>query len=229
MFSRPAGGGPPRRRRRARGAGSGLEILATLVALFATHAIITTNFDAPAVSGIAWLWRLHLFTVQTALTTLVAVCSLLLVRRQFVMGTRPYLTITSGRRRDSETGLPEGADKLWWQANLRNVGPGMALIKSSRYLVVLAGAPDEPAEVDAAQLRIMLAQGGSISRQHFTISHLSAGTAFAPAQCFVMFEADAQCLAQLIRLDLSLEYEGILGDLFTREISLIPSDRSQPA
>ena len=177
----------------------------------------------------AWLWRLELLNVQTAVTTLVAVCSLILVRRQFVLGTRPYLTITSGRRSESQTGLVDSPRNVWWQATLRNVGPGMAVIRASYYRVAFAGASNLIQQVDAMVVREMLKEDASIASERVTLSHLSAGTALAPGQTLVMFEAEADCVAQIARLELCLEYEGILGDIFAREVPLLPSSRTKTA
>lgn len=221
MPDRATVGGPQRRLRGPRGAGAGLHALALAVGVLALHAILTGNLATPEDPRLAWMWELNLFTVPAALTTLVAVVSLLMVRRQFVMGTRPYLTITSVRCRESKTGL---ADGTWWQATLHNVGPGTAVMSASRFRVALARTPHHSTEIDASAVRVLLADCGSVSGKHFGITHLSSGFAFGPGQTLVMFEGGMQCLDLLARLELRLEYEGMLGDLFARDISLLPSD-----
>src|SRR4028119_434629 len=73
------------------------------------------------------VWRFEILSLNESLMLLIGLLTLVVVHKQFVLAMRPYLIVESGLSHESEMAI--NAAKKFWNVKLRNVGPGLAILK----------------------------------------------------------------------------------------------------
>jgi len=105
--------------------------------------------------------------------------------------------------------------------NIKNVGSGIALIRSVKYRVV---PPNENKEYDHSYDDVIetIAQEGYENRKDFVLLEFSNGFALSPKDEKSILEVPISNYLKGKTLDIKIEFEGFLGDRYCKEIFCIP-------
>lgn len=162
--------------------------------------------------------------VKVASTLLIGLLSLLYVRRQFAYAMRPIAEYRSWESSSSHFGLQSvGAGQRFLIVHLFNVGAGPMLVRNARYRVAFDGAEagvyGEFIVVFDELFRRELRSGREI-----VIVNVGKGTAMESRGQRPVFEMSLEgSTARLpTSLDVRLEFEGVLGDRYVKEMFYIP-------
>jgi hypothetical protein len=203
--------------------GISVGLLILVASILAIFAFVKANFTTAEMQT-HLPWRLTLLSFNEALTLLIALLGLSIVRRQFAMGTRPFLIYTSYNTKESLFVLhPQSTPARIWKVVLKNVGPGLAIINSVRYRLTFQGEPTshEFALVGETLIK-QLDTAGIHMGTHFDLILFSAGAPLGAGSEIVMFEILPEVMNRLSVLDVEITFSGTLGDRFLKEIFLIP-------
>ncbi|MBK6278272.1 MAG: hypothetical protein IPG64_06070 [Haliea sp.] len=170
---------------------------------------------------------------DNAFTLFTATVGLAIALQQWAASVRPYLSHTAAPRQNEHGSAlyvatpPSSPHPLSWKVALRNVGGGPAIFRKVHFELCLpataAEAKRAAASYDSADaLAEALGAAGLSFGTDFYLYNVSPGGALAPLAETALFEL-AICKSHAIStLDIHLEFEGLLGDRFTKTVNCIP-------
>lgn len=156
-------------------------------------------------------------------TVLMGALSLLYVRKQFSFGMRPIADYRSWEESSSHLGLGrKDAEQRFFSVHLANVGAGPMLVRRAEYRAgptLPPGAYSDFRSAISEVNRLGLRMGRDIS-----VINLGVGTAMESRGERPVFEVDLGSSAvRLLKVfDVRIEFEGLLGDLYVKELFYVP-------
>jgi len=158
-------------------------------------------------------------------TMLMGALSLVYVRRQFALGMRPIIDYRSWQSADSEFGLIDKGDgQKVFVVQIVNVGSGPLIVTSTAYRA-LFGNDSMPDYSGFGDVRRVLIQRGLQFGREVLVINLGEGTALESRGERIVFEMllSAAASSQIRRFDVCIEFEGLLGDLYRKEMFYVPT------
>ncbi|MGW7531285.1 hypothetical protein [Amycolatopsis sp. NPDC054798] len=202
-------------------------LLLAVTAVLAVREILHATLGRTA--GMDWLLRPELLGVGPSVSLLVGALTLLLVRNQFALGLRPFISYHSGwLKSNSGTVYLAEAEGPIWAVTARNAGSGIGVIRNVRITVACAdsstfsGTHDET--VAFLRERCDLEQN-----REYALSKLSPGGVFASGDEIRLFELTHGSRCLFSEFTVSVEFEGTLRDAYAKNIFCIPPSGIPPA
>lgn len=173
------------------------------------------------------LWNLKLLSGSMSVKILVLLLGLLLTKWSLELGFRPIL-IYSGNvvKNPNKPFINDNinSNDLFWSVTVQNVGSGIALIRRVKYRCSKSNA-DIPQYKEAAfELRRKLDEIGFKDKRDYALSTISTGFALPCKGEIHLFEIPLKNLSKIKLLDIQLEFEGLLGQKYRKEIFCIPRE-----
>lgn len=206
-------------------------LLAACFLLF-LFAFLQSNLAALRLKDTAFgdsaLWELSLLDVKAALTVLITVLSLLYARNQFEYGLRPLLDYRIQRTAKSIYNLGSGSDRNSYMAvKLANPGGGVAIARRVQYTLT---TKDKSAldKLSFIELTDQLKKLSLLQHEDYDLTNISRGWMLGPNEERTILELnlsnqDKKSKIELIeRLDIHVEFEGLLKDAYAKDIYCIP-------
>lgn len=170
---------------------------------------------------------LKILDTNTAASLFVTLIGAILVRHQFAPGLRPRLTYGSSHTTKNH---PETIDESCevWQVVLHNAGSGSAIFNSIRFRIGIDAinlADYSKSHKDIVQ---ELADIGLIRDHYYWLVNISKGSTLSPKEDWPIFEIKASKIHLIKQLDATVQFQGLLGDKYNRELFLIPRTQTTP-
>ncbi|MGH3869735.1 MAG: hypothetical protein ACRDQ4_27275 [Pseudonocardiaceae bacterium] len=175
----------------------------------------------------SWLLGADLVGIGPSVSLLVGALTLLIVRNQFALGLRPYISyrsrwVTQG---DDVVFLTSAAPPVW-TVTAKNVGPGLGVIRdvraSVKCITVKEGEPHRFSGTINDLVRFLLGECGLELNRQYAITLLSPGAAIASGDEVRVFELITSASDKVEELVFDVEIEGALKDIFYKAIFCIP-------
>jgi len=168
------------------------------------------------------IWKIKILDSNTATVLLVGLLTIFFIRKQLAYGLRPYLDYRCQQIGSSVYALDQfQKEKIFWSTSLSNVGLGLAIIKKAYYRVSfeknIIGKYNTSLEVIDS-----MKKKGIVIGHDFDIIFFSEGWSLGSKEERRIFEIVMSKSIDIFCLDIKLEFEGILGDRYTKEIYCIP-------
>jgi hypothetical protein len=168
------------------------------------------------------LWSLQVLDNKSSATLIIGLLSLSFINRQLLLAYRPFLNYRCQQSSTSTFALVgDGNNGNTWKISLQNVGSGTAVVVGSRYRVGTKGG--EPAvyeDYDHAMGRLV--SYGFTNGVDFVVRYFSHGWSLAGKDDCIIAEIALQKALELDRLDVEVEFKGLLGDRYVKEMFCIP-------
>jgi hypothetical protein len=164
----------------------------------------------------ASLREFKLLDVNSALTLLVALLTLVAVRQQYLATLKPYLTYASQRVSKGEQGREDDG----WKVEMWNVGTGVAIIQQTVYRLVTESGESCGLDHDAAKNE--LSKLGWAEGSTYQLPRFSTGFVLGPEHRISVFEIGHDALRQIRALDLEVIFASRSGEQYRKDIFLIP-------
>jgi hypothetical protein len=169
------------------------------------------------------LWKVQIWDNQTTATVIIGLVTLAFVSRQITLGYRPFFNYKCQQTRDSLYALIVRGESgtRYWNVTLQNVGSGPAIVRKSWYRVRF----DQTMIAEYAEYEDVmnsLASKGFINGQDCIVTFLSDGWSLAAKSDFTIVELVLEKALKISALDIKVEFEGLLGDRYIKEIFCIP-------
>jgi hypothetical protein len=172
-----------------------------------------------------WL-RPVLLGVGPSVTLLVAVISLLTIRRQLALANRPYLTYTTRwLQPDEPSRMLLGTAARVWVAAVRNAGPGTAVICEAKYRAQLKLSAGPPVEIPLCPyegFRQQMTAHGKYSAADTALVWLGRNSAIEPGGLLRICEFASSVQDWLVQLDVEVRYRSLLGNDYFTTIRCVP-------
>jgi len=218
--------GPQKEIRRVLSAATFLKVLVGIVCLLFVQSVVRENHpelrQSPFTSLPARLLSIQILDNKSAATLLVGLISVAFINRQVTLAYRPVFNYRSQQTSTSTFALPKSQDNgNFWAVSLQNVSSGPAIaVKSSYRAVFGVDGPGEYGPYDDVIRK--LTAGGLTNGQTFVIRPISRGWCLAAKDECIIFEAALPSALGLHSLDIKIEFQGLLGDEYTKEVFCIP-------
>jgi hypothetical protein len=161
--------------------------------------------------------NLNFIDLDKLLTITLTVLGLIIARNNIAHGMRPYIVYECKRGKPIE--LKHFSNVL--SVHIKNVGSGIALIRSIKYRMVSDGGKSEYSK-NYDDIIAITSQQGYINRRHFILLEISNGFALSPKDEKCVFETPISNYLNDKAFDIMVEFEGFLGDRYEKEIFCIP-------
>lgn len=176
----------------------------------------TTQWDP------AWLWTAPIVDASTAATLTLGFLGLLGIRRQFQIGLRPLitydrLTVTASTRHVASI---DDHDAI--VVTLTNTGLGPAVITNVRYNLRLADSGVVFESAVAQELREFLSTVGMHDRDDYVVTAFGRGATIGRDSTRLVGEFPSPFLRRVEDLVLTIDFQGLLGDRYTKRIECVP-------
>lgn len=172
---------------------------------------------------------------RTSLTILAGFVSLIFVREQFAQGLRPFLTYSCYRSKKNDKSLDfnhfkisgfekeqDSYDKeVLFKTSLDNIGGGLAIMRKVEYRLSF----DKGKVGDFcsfSDVKTKMYENGLEFNKDYWISSFSKGWSIAKEKEVVIFEIPLIKSHKIQCLDILFEYEGLLGDIYEKQVYCIP-------
>jgi len=165
-----------------------------------------------------WPWNVNLLGVPTTASLLVATLLAWIARDQYARSIAPTLRYVS-----QWVDRPEELDLLGRrcrQVEIRNAGPGTLVVTGIRWHVATGGPTSVIGSIEG--LRGLLTELRLEDGRDYVLSNFSAGTALSPGEETLYFECQESALESFTVFDADFAFESLLGDQFSRQVSLLP-------
>lgn len=179
--------------------------------------IIKINLDPGVIKQ--WPWRFNLLDISTCATLAGIVAGLLLTRAQFARSIRPAIGWRAWEVKKSNY-LVDSA----WTVYLYNHGPGNCQVNKARYSYALTDRP--PSGWKTWDMTVEeLADMGMMRNRDYYLEDIGVGFSI-PVAAVLLEDSElaaftSACLAKLSSLDVMLEIEDALGDIYARTIECL--------
>jgi hypothetical protein len=185
-----------------------------ILGLNLTWDLIKINLDSEVIRQ--WPWRLNLLDVPTSATLVGIIAGLLLARAQFSKSMSPAIGWW-GYEVKKSTHIPDAA----WSVYLHNYGPGNCRVTKVQYSYSLTDHPDSGWKTWDEVLEELASVGIRRSRDYH-LRGIGVGAIF-PVDSSSRDETELaaftkDCLTKLSTMDVALEVEDALGDIYGRTI-----------
>nr|WTB11957.1 hypothetical protein OG546_49140 [Streptomyces antimycoticus]WTB12177.1 hypothetical protein OG546_50390 [Streptomyces antimycoticus] len=173
------------------------------------------------------LSRVGSIGVGPAVSFFVGALTLLVVRNQFALGLRPFLSYSSKwveSRNESVylTRAPGGV----WTVDVRNSGSGIGIIRAVSIMVSCDGSPEFSGDYEEV-VNYLQSCGLQLNRE-YAISKISPGGVLAKDGEVRIFELTHGASTKFDTLTVSVEFEGALKDTYSKMIYCIPPQGLPP-
>ncbi len=168
-----------------------------------------------------YLLRFPLLDLRAAVTLFVSFVALAVGREQFALGLRPYLSYSN----INPTAEERKANKKSFRVVVRNEGTGLAVIHNVSYVLRLKDRAVESILQHETLVKRLKDDAGLEERRHYELPRFSAGATIGKDKerdVFTLIDRLVGDLAPLLALDIKLQYRGLLGDLYEKQIYCIP-------
>jgi hypothetical protein len=193
-------------------------VVTAVAGILLVYEVVRANVSAKHQQD--WPWNLHLLGIPTTAAVLIAALLALLARDQYARSVAPILRYVSQWVVEPET-LTTPANR-YRQVIIRNAGPGTAIVVGAVWDVA-GGEATYPRHVTSlTDLRSLLEELKLTDGIDYTITNYSPGTALAPGEERLYFEATDAAMAKFSVFGASFEFESLLGDGFEKAMSLLP-------
>ncbi|MEA5364692.1 hypothetical protein VA596_34530 [Amycolatopsis sp., V23-08] len=201
-------------------------LLLTFTATLAVREICRAALGSHATA--IWVLKVELVGVGPSVTFLVGSLSLLLVRNQFALGLRPFISYNSRWMPSHEDSvyLTEAEGPIW-SVTIRNSGSGLALIRRVTLSVQAAGATEFFGIHEEVTDHLLTSCQLKLNRD-YALSKLSPGGVLSPGNEVRIFELTEQSGSEFDNLSIVVEFEGALKDMFIKKIICIPPSGLPP-
>jgi hypothetical protein len=167
-------------------------------------------------------WRIELLNAPTAATLFLFVLLAGIAREEHAGTRMAALEVESGFEKSPErlvTG--RNADEEFWQARIRNCGPGTGVITALRWKV---RADREAPYIELPEIELLHSQLGNfhLRSDDYAIDNFSVGTVFVPGCERLYFECTRLALTQLAELIVVVDVTSELGEKTVRALPLLP-------
>lgn len=169
------------------------------------------------------LLSFKILDTNTAASLFVTLIGAILVRHQFALGIRPAVNYTSANVTKNYPVTSNTPCELW-QVVLHNAGSGTAILNSIRFRIGIDGIDRGEYSKSHKEVVEALAEIGLVRDQDYSLANVSAGSTLAPRESRTLFEIKASKLQLIKQLDASIQFKGVLGDKYGRELFLIPRE-----
>ncbi|OGS05387.1 MAG: hypothetical protein A3G41_00660 [Elusimicrobia bacterium RIFCSPLOWO2_12_FULL_59_9] len=171
----------------------------------------------------SWLWATEILSPNVAASLLIGIISLGWAQAQFAASVKPFLTYSCLFHNAPVTAL-ESASKKIFRVTIQNPGMGLAIVHNMTYRI---GVAPNRARSDAPKLEYCDAIKELESHKFkygkdFVLGQMSFGAVIAPKDSLVVAEFPLEMAQSLPQCDIEIEFEGILGDIYSKEIYCIP-------
>lgn len=197
-----------------------LGVLAVLV----LQAIIHENFSF-STWPLSPFWKLNLLKVTDALKVSATVGAALVAWQQVRLNVTPRLMYFCRPMDESDVGLTVESGKVIWRCGVKNVGAGAAIINRCSYWISFslpentAPLPYTLSYLDAVSL---LREKGLEPGRDYGLMRYTGGAVIGSQVEQTIFEAGKEALDLLRGVDVKLEYQGVLGGRYEKEVFAIP-------
>jgi hypothetical protein len=187
--------------------------------LLTVYALLIDNQD---LLHLPWLKRpVKLLDAKTACTLFATFLGMLLIRNQFIIGSKPRLIYSSSKVKPGKH--PEfDSNKICRQVKLVNAGLGAASFSKYEFRMGLDSTGDTQPFVDFASIIQKLQAAGFILDKDYFLTNITSGGAMSSKEEKVIFELVLPPAHQLVQLDLRITFEGYIGGRYVKDIFLIP-------
>lgn len=169
------------------------------------------------------LLSFKILDTNTAASLFVTLIGAILVRHQFALGIRPAVNYTSATITKNYPVTSSVPCELW-QVVLHNAGSGTAIFNSIRFRISVDAIYRGEYSKSHKEVVKALAEIGLVRDQDYSLANISRGSTLAPRESRAIFELKASKLHLIKQLDASIQFQGLLGDKYGRELFLIPRD-----
>lgn len=198
-----------------------LNMLIVVVTLILIHALIRENFYEHFKETYI-LIQYKIIDINSSITLLVGLLGLWVVRHQLSMGFRPYLGYTSFHSKTSNFSLPNDANEELWVVTIINEGTGLAIINRCSYRMSLKGEQPQDYEYTYCEMIEQLEKKNFIQGRDYILVQISKGASLGPHSEQRVFEMPIDKAMEFSAIDIKIDFEGLMGDRFTKEIFCIP-------
>lgn len=198
-----------------------LGILILVTCLLFIQALLHDNAKLLALPAASILWSIEILDNKSSVTLLIGLLSIGFISRQLSLGYRPFFNYKCQQTRLSGYALRTSIDKFW-SVTLQNVGSGPALVSGSFYRVSSdLNSLGDYKNYDAAMTS--LGDLGFTNGKDCVVTFLSNGWSLAAKSEFIIAELElTKTIDKLQALDIKVEFSGLLGDTYIKEIYCIP-------
>lgn len=196
-----------------------LSVLTSIFFILTIYSILQTNSELFNLRETRWLY-IKILDTSTSATLFVTLLGALLVRHQFALGILPRINYTSAITTKHDTRNTNVSFETW-RVEIRNTGLGSAIINHSEYLIELSIA-NETKSKSFADIIVELGKIDLVHGKDYWLGKMSSGFSLSPKDEFLVFEIKTEHIPKLNRLDMTLYFQGQLGDKYLREIRFIP-------
>ena len=221
--------GPQKEIRRSLSTNRFLMILIAIALVLFLQSVAHDNYQRLKFPGVlSGIWSMQILDNKSAATMIIGLLSLAFVNRQVILAYRPFLNYRSQKTNSSTFALgKESNAKEFWVVKLQNVGSGPAIVTQSLYRVsATPGILGKYEEYDGALRNLTAA--GLTNGEDFVLRFLSHGWALAARDECILGELNLPKAMNVYALDIRVEFKGLLGDTYTKEIYCIPRNGIYP-
>ena len=199
-----------------------LFFLVVIAVLLFLQAVAHDNYQrlniTPFWLGSIDIWSIQILDNKSSATIIVGLLGLAFVNRQVVLAYRPFLNYRSQKTSSSTFALRQDANnKGFWGVKLQNIASGPAIVTRSLYRV---SKNDEYEGYESVLAK--LSEAGLTNGEDFVLRFLSNGWCLAAKDECIIAEFDLQKAMSLSALDIKVEFKGLLGDEYEKQIFCIP-------
>lgn len=196
-----------------------LIVLTITFFVLTVYSVLQVNADVFNLETERWL-TVKILDTSTSATLFVTILGALLVRHQFALSILPRINYTSTITTRQDTRNAAISHETW-RVEIRNTGLGSAIINRTEYLLSLPETADNIYSSNISEVIKALTKISLLHGQDYWLGNLSSGFSLSPKDEFLVFEIKTEHIRKLKRLDLTLYFQGQLGDKYLKCISFI--------
>lgn len=186
--------------------------------LLTIYAIFKQNFEYFSLPELEN--SIEILDTKTACSLFATFLGLLLVRNQFIVGSKPKIVYECVKTKSSSN--PELENKgILWQVRMHNVGLGAAAFLSYKFRVGIDCINDGE-YVDYATTIEELKKNGLLLEEDFYLLNITFGGAMSAKDQQIIFEILLSVGYKIKQIDARVIFEGYLGGRYQKDMYLIP-------
>jgi len=170
--------------------------------------------------------NIHWIDYTTSIALFAGLFTILFARYQFSLSLKPILSYTPRIRPESEAPLRKC--KMFSTTVLENLGTGLAIVIESKYRISFTESDLLKSYRSYSDVVDELAKLGYIKNKVYWLSYFSKGSTIAANSRLMIFEMPTYLTEKLFAFDIRIEYSGLLGDKYVKEIFCIPRPYRRP-
>jgi len=200
-------------------------LLTAALFILAVYGVLQANQDLLSV-GFKRYFVFKILDPSSASGLFVSAVGVLILRHQYGVSSRPRINYKTSVTTKTDTNNPAMPYEIW-RVEIRNNGLGAAIINRAEYVLELAKADGSVYIGGYNQVLKELAKIDLVLDRDYSLENITTGFALPDKDSLLIFEIKKEHISKIKRLDITIYFQGQVGDKYCRGIFCIPHGQTE--